>query len=111
MNPPKVYEETIPSSHSTIKITKIVQSTAFLLSYCTNSNPSMKIGHARSLAPKSRVAGLLEAGVNPGRLPVEAAFYERPAPRAFSLSSPLSAADNDLKNSSTCRCASSLAIP
>jgi hypothetical protein len=65
MNPPKVYEETIPRSQSTIKITKIVQSMAFLLSYFAKQSPSMKIGHAGSLAPKSRVAGFLAAGVNP----------------------------------------------
>jgi len=32
MNPPKVYEVTSPNSHSTSKITKIVQSIVFLLS-------------------------------------------------------------------------------
>ena len=73
MNPPRVYDETIPRSQSTSKITKIVQSTPFLRSFLA-SESSMKISHAGSLATESRVAGFWRQASIPGRLPAEAAL-------------------------------------
>jgi hypothetical protein len=74
MNPPKVYEETIPRSQSTIKITKIVHSMAFLpflFRKAKSFDENWPRGISRTEIPRG---GVFSGRRQSGRLPAEATF-------------------------------------